>query len=493
MLVRVTSNWKRLYSQGMTVSVPDEKIGQAFSIGLANTLLLSQRVPWGLLLFDSESFRSNMKPIDFYGTIRLGHYNLMCEDSAQKAIVHSLLETGHFDYARDALESIFHAQSISQPRGAFGQEGNLSSGNATVVGERGCACVWMSGTGYSLWAAVQYYRYTHDADWIRKHREKIVSALEWIKAERHRPDFFAGYDGLVRGMRVCDSADASYSPYNDIVSYWGMKEMVGVLVSLGLAGKDWEQEVRDYEEKIKTVYEKSDLSAYFGKEGDYGLTAGAAIMSGLYSLDSPVGRKLADGPRAGWYGMYHGLFRIEEGEREKFLEQYYELISNHMSHFTHTNGEWPVPDCAGAQPDTPCDKNRSVINVQPHSHSDAGFHFMTRAMLVYEDDASIHLLRGIPSWWLTQTDKSIDVRQAPTISGQITLTLSRLRDQIRVLIDLSKAAPDRTIRVYLPLPAGSHLTRVEINGNPWKELDSVNNVVSFSGLSGRVDLVAFLK
>lgn len=492
-LSRVANNWKELYSKGMTVSVPDEKIGQAFDIALANTLLLSQKVPWGSLMFDSETFADfhrdplpSSLPIDFYGTIRLGGYSLMCEDTAQKVIVHSLLQTGHFDYAREALESIFHAQGLAQPGDSFGQEGCLSSGNATAVGERGCACEWASGTGYSLWAAAEYYKYTHDANWIRNHREAIVSGLNWIHNERYRPDSFAGYKGLLRGMRVCDSTDTGYHPYNDIMSYWGMKEIVGVLASLGLGGRDWEDEVRDYEARIKSVYEKDDLSAYTRRSGEYGLATGAALMSGLYSIDSPIGRKLAAGEHAGWYGMYHGLFAIEEGDNERFLEQYYNLIATHMSHDTHANGEWP--DIAN-----PDDKLKTTINLQPHSHSNAGFHFMTRAMLIYEDDSSIHVLRGIPSWWLNQSDKSIDIRQAPTTSGPISFNAGRLRDRIKALIDLPEPAPDKTVRIYFPLPTGSRMTRVEINGKPWKQFDPAKSLLLFSGLSGRVEVLAFLQ
>ena len=489
MLSRVSSAWKGLYSQGMTISAPDEKIGRAFAIGLADTLLLSQKVPWGLLLFDSEIFSGpgrNALPVDFYGTIRLGGYNLMCEDSAQKAIVHSLLQTGHFDYVRQALESIFHAQSLAQPRGAFGQEGSLSAGNTTAVGERGCSCEWESGTGYSLWAAAEYYNYTHDARWIQEHQEGIYAGLNWIKNERRRWDFHPGYEGLVRGLRVCDSAQAGYHPYNDIMSYWGMKDMVGVLSRLGLGGKDWSDEVRDYEERIKTVYGKDEFRSYIaGTEGDYGLATGAALMSGLYSIDSPLGRKLADGEHDGWYGMYHGFFKIEEGDNEKFLEQYFNLIATHMSHDTHANGEWPSENTAG-------DTNQT-INLQPHDHSNAGFHFMTRAMLAYEDDDSIHLLRGIPSWWLTQTDKNIEVRQVSTTSGPISFTASRRGDQIKVLIDLPTRAPDKTIRLYLPVPRGSRITRVEINGEPWKQFDPAKNLISFSHRSGRVEVLAFME
>jgi hypothetical protein len=482
-LSRVTANWKGLYSKGMTLSVPDEKIGHAFDIGLANTLLLSQRVPWGIFIFDSKTFggfHGNSLPIDFYGTIRLGGYNLMCEDSSQKAIVHSLIQTGHYDYAREALESIFHAQGVAQPRGAYGQQGCLSAGNTTAVGERGCSCEWASGTGYSLWAAAEYYKYTHDAAWIREHKDVIVSALNWIEQERHRPDYYPGHFGLIRGLRVCDSSDTGYHPYNDIVSYWGMKEMVGVLVSLGLAGKDWSDEVQDYEDRIKTVYEKDNLRAYARRSGEYGLATGAALMSGLYSIDSPIGRRLAAGEHAGWYGMYHGLFRIEEGENEAFLEQYYNLIATHMSHDTHANGEWPNEA-------TPDDKLRTGINLQPHSHSNAGFHFMTRAMLIYEDDASIHMLRGIPSWWLTQSEKSIGVRQAPTTSGPISFTVSRLGDQIKASINLPDPAPDKTVRMYLPFPAGSRIKRVELNGQPWKQFDPATNCFFFSGLAGKVE------
>ena len=257
-----------------------------------------------------------------------------------------------------------------------------------------------------------------------------------------------------------------------------------MLVSLDLAGHDWENEVRNYEETIKRVYEKDGLSAYHILEGGewHGYTAGAAIMSGLYALDSEIGKKLVAGRTdGGWYDLYLGRFMVESGEIDKFLALYYYLVTNHMSHGTHCNGEWPLPK-------TPDDKRNSVINVQPHDHSNAGFHFMTRTMLIYEDDKSIHLLRAIPSWWLAQTQKSIEVKQAPTTSGPISFTLRRVADRLEALISLPERAPDKTIEVHLPLPSGSRLGQVEINGKPWTKYDLTKNVVSFSGLTGNVRL-----
>jgi len=177
---------------------------------------------------------------------------------------------------------------------------------------------------------------------------------------------------------------------------------------------------------------------------------------------------------------------IETGKTDDFLALYYYLVANYMSHETHCNGELPLRE-------TPDDKNKSVINVQPHDHSNAGFHFMTRSMLIYEDDTSIHLLRGIPSWWLVQTQKSIDVKQAPTTSGPISFAVSRIGDKLEALMNLPERAPDKTIGVHLPLPSGSHLGQVEINGKPWTKFDSIGNVVSFSGLPGKVHLIVTVK
>ncbi len=481
-LAAVMGGWEGLLSTGMRVSVPDVKIGQAFDVALINTLLLSRRVPWGLMTFDSLSFFTReTEPVDMNGTIRLGHYNLVYDDSAQKTVVHTFLETGHAEFARDLLESIFHAQGQAQPRGAFGQEGCLSAGNATAVGERGCSSLWMSGTGYSLWAASQYYKYTHDGEWIGKHEKNLISALQWIRNERHRPDSRKGYEGLIRGRGVCDASYATYHPFNDIVSYWGMKDIATVLSSLGLGGEEWVNEWKDYEQTIKRVYEADDLRAYQGFGGaDYGLTAGAAVASGLYALDSPILKRIATGSRtAGWYVMYVARFLAEQGERQKFLNVYYGRMVNHMSHGTLANGEWPVSRDAD-------DKNRSVINVQPHDHSDAAFHYMTRTMLIYEDDKYLHLLAGIPSWWLDQTEQPIEVKQAPTTEGLVSLSVRRTRDNIEARISLGRRARTKSIQLHLPVRPDTRLAEVQVDGKPWTGVERLRNVVSLSGLSGDV-------
>ena len=123
----------------------------------------------------------------------------------------------------------------------------------------------------------------------------------------------------------------------------------------------------------------------------------------------------------------------------------------------------------------------------------AGFHFMTRSMLIYEDDKSIHLLRGIPSWWLAQAQKNIDVKRAPTTSGPISFTVSRVGDKLEARINLPERPPNKTIDVHLPLPSGSRLGQVEINGKPWTKFDSTKNVASFSGLAGNVRLLVTVK
>ncbi len=463
-LEEAKKGWKRLLEAGMSVSVPDDKIGHAFATGIINTLLLTRRVPSGLLIFDSLSFHVN-DPVSYIdGTVRLSsNYNLMYDDTAQKAIVHTLLETGHADYARAALEAIFHSQGVAQPGGAATQEGNLSAGNTTAVGERDCASVWMSGTGYSLWAAANYYRYTRDANWVREHQKAIGSALQWIVNERNRLDCDRGYCGVMRGRAICDSGLSDYHPYNDLVSYWGMKEIAKVLSELKMNNIDWEREAFQYGERIKQVYEQNQMRAYQGLgDTDYGLTGGAAVMSGLYPLDSKVGRDLAAGVHSGWYGMYHGRFFIELGQREQFLQTYYQLVSNHMSHDTHTNGEWPNP-----RDDE--DKINSVINVQPHAHSNAGFHFMTRSMLVYEDANSVYLLRGIPGWWLEQGKSPISIRNAPLTSGVFNLEATRKGNLIEIETSLPHGSNKSTL-LYLPMSANRRIVDIRVNGNSWTRM-----------------------
>jgi hypothetical protein len=114
-------------------------------------------------------------------------------------------------------------------------------------------------------------------------------------------------------------------------------------------------------------------------------------------------------------------------------------------------------------------------------------------MLIYEDDKSIHLLRGIPSWWLAQGQKNISVERAPTTSGPISFTVSRVGDRLEILMNLPEHAPDKIIDLHLPLLLGSRLGQIEINGKPWMKFDSAKNEVSFSNLSGNVRLFVTVK
>ncbi|MBN1908142.1 MAG: hypothetical protein JW818_00250 [Pirellulales bacterium] len=470
LMAEVAQRWRQLLERGMRISVPDQRITQAFDTCLINTLFLTRKSPQGLILFDSLCLKPPVGVMN--ETVRIGHYNMEFDDAPQKALVYTMAKLGHFQYAREVLDAIFAAQGNAKPQGAFAKEGCLSAGNVTYTAHDAAKSIWMSGTGYTLWAAAEYYKCSGDRAWIASRRGGILAGLNWIRQERNRSDHKAGYEGLLRGTFVCDYPSKGYHPFNDILSYWGMKEIIAVLDELGEDMSPWQKDLKEYEAAIRRVYggnKTGNDSILARKHDSYGMLCGPAVMSGLYPLESKIGAQLfKDEPPGGWridrgwYALYHIGFLLDQGNTPGFLKNLYSLLGKKMSHTTHSNTEWVTH-----RPWTePFSGDRPHVNVQSHDHPNAAFHFLVQRMLLYEDARAIHLAQGVPADWLSQNGLCIQVKNTPTQHGTFDYEVLRENKTLRLRISRTnaRAAANQKIRFYLP--DGLEAAAIEINGKP---------------------------
>jgi hypothetical protein len=97
---------------------------------------------------------------------------------------------------------------------------------------------------------------------------------------------------------------------------------------------------------------------------------------------------------------------------------------------------------------------------------------MARTMLIQERDDALYLLQGVPRRWFEQ-GKKIEIVEAPTNFGAISMTTSSDLDHGKIAIDLK--TPDRLgdapLRLKLRLPGKEKMVGVLVNDREHSEFE----------------------
>ena len=86
-----------------------------------------------------------------------------------------MIRTGHFESVRKSLDYIFSLQD-----GGFPPEGRFTTLDG-AIGTTGPK--WICTTGAALTLACDYYRYSHDKEFLEQYLPKIIKASRWIVGE----------------------------------------------------------------------------------------------------------------------------------------------------------------------------------------------------------------------------------------------------------------------------------------------------------------------
>ncbi|MHB1293448.1 MAG: hypothetical protein ACYC4R_00490 [Anaerolineae bacterium] len=114
-----------------------------------------------------------------------------------------------------------------------------------------------------------------------------------------------------------------------------------------------------------------------------------------------------------------------------------------------------------------------------------------RNMLVMEDGPALWVGRGVPRAWLEQ-GRSISVANAPTYFGALSYEMVSEADAGKIAATLelpSRQAPE-SVLVRFRHPQGAPIKDVTVDGKPWTAFDPDTEVITLTGFSGTVNVVA---
>lgn len=123
----------------------------------------------------------------------------------------------------------------------------------------------------------------------------------------------------------------------------------------------------------------------------------------------------------------------------------------------------------------------------PEAWGPANLILLLRDMFLYEDGDSLHVLAGIPAEWIAPGE-NLAISSAPTtLGGKISMRINYLRTgQMELDFESSVSVPEAVIR--FPLPSGSNLRSVTVNGKPLSNLNG--NSITLKNLTGSAEIKA---
>ncbi len=187
------------------------------------------------------------------------------------------------------------------------------------------------------------------------------------------------------------------------------------------------------------------------------------------------------------YGMRYALLLLERDEPDRALVCFYGKLAQGFTRDTFIDGE--------ASSIGPLDPRGRQFYLPPNSAGNASFLEQLRYILVGDYDLNddgkpdtLRLLFATPRSWLAD-GKTIEIKNAPTTFGNLSLAVkSELnRGEVTAQIDLPAGARDKTL-LRLRLPDGYAVQSASAAG---KELSVEHGEnIDLTGLSGHVGLVA---
>ncbi len=376
--------------------------------------------------------------------------------------------------------------------------------------------------GKMLTAVAKYYTYSHDEKLLRKHEKKLQAIVDLFrmlrKQSREVPSSDITY-GIIRGWSEHDSS-LKIDPYrfmqphfsNNAEAARGFHDLGEVWIGMAQKlhdthlekeGRTMLQESAEMKKDMDSAIERSidrtkqppyvpavagDTPTY-GKERAYVELLESAELTEKQAkavTDSLAakGESLFGLPRGGQY--YNGFLAYGPAYAQLFYDWQREFLLLYYAHRAHiySRGNWTAVE--GARID-------GTLEGPYCTPSEVGIPTFTKWMLVFEhpDDPVVWLAKATPRVWLEQ-GKTIAVTDAPTRFGNVGYELHSDIDHRRIsaVLHLPEGYWAAT-KLRLRVPSGKTLRSVTVNGAPWSDFSSEQEVVNFpSGQHGKISVEA---
>jgi hypothetical protein len=423
-LERTAGYWRNLMAKAARIQVPCEKATQALLASHVCQLLVSDHG----VLHGGEGFYD-----EFY--IRDGGYQVL-----------ELEEAGLFDAARNTMAAYLRAQ---RPDGRFETQKNQFDAN-----------------GQAIWVLWQFWKITGDRTWLQRAYPQMRRAVEWTMQARREAPADSPFAGVLPNA-VADG-EFLWDGKHHIVGYdfWNLRGVLCVADAARELGEQtdaqkFQQEAEDYRRAIDAAWKKTGLAWFppsWEKVGTHWGDTELLWPTELFAPDDArVSALLAEVRERHGGGFCEGAIRwtgskepaihpylssyttmasLIRGEHDKFVEEFYWYLLHSTA--THAFPEGVFYGRRFAWSDT-----------IPHATGAANFAFLLRHALVHEQGDELHLLLGMPDWWL-EPGKEVRIERAPTHFGVMNLRLRGTAAGVEVKLDPPRRQPPNRIVLHLP-------------------------------------------
>ncbi|MCM8817784.1 MAG: hypothetical protein NC913_09830 [Candidatus Omnitrophica bacterium] len=340
---------------------------------------------------------------------------------------------------------------------------------------------YMLETGAALWCMGEHFRYTKDTKWVKKIRNSILKAVDYLSKwiEKNKRDEFTGKGyGMIDG-KVADPEDPYHAFMLNGYAYLGLQRSSEMLEAIGDSAS---KEIRKMAEELKENIRKSFFSA-MARSPVVPLGDGTWVPScppwpeddGLLVHYINGGRWYTHGTFVARDSMLGPLYLIFQEVLEPKEQASDFLVRYHTEIFYKRNVAFSQPyysrhpeihlrrgeinsflkayyNCFPALIDRQTGSFwEHFFYASPHkTHEEAWFLMETRWMLCMEDEDTLYLLPGIPRRWL-EDGKKIVIENLATYFGRLSLfVLSDLKNDRIIAGVFCEGKPKIVLRIPHP-------------------------------------------
>lgn len=425
-LERTVDFWHGLMAKATKIRVPCRKATEALYAAHVCQAIANDNGE----LHGGEGFYDN-----FY--IRDGGYQIM-----------QLEEAGLWDMVDQAIKRYLRSQ---RPDGRFeSQKGQFDA------------------NGQGMWVLWQYYKITGDLHWLKDNAyPAMLRAADWIRKARRETPADSPFAGVLPNA-IADG-ECLWEGKNHILGYdfWNLRGLLCTADAANALGQTDEanellNEAAEYRAAIDKAWEHCAVPhfppSWEGAGTHWGNTE-TLWPTELFARDDPritaSLREVRDNHDGGflegtirWTGKgdvdaihpymssYSTMASLMRGEHEKFVEEFYWYL-------LHTTATHAFPEGIYH------DRRYAWSETIPHVTGASNYALLLRHMLLHERGDELHLLLGVPDWWLADGE-AIEVERAPTHFGSMSLRIRGVAQGVEVRIDPPRRQRPKRIVLHLP-------------------------------------------
>ncbi len=503
--------WEARLGEGMQLAVPDKPLDDFYKANLWHVYVTTDRDPaTGLYEHGAATM----------------HYPVFPNETCM--VARSLEMRGLHAEALRLLEPFLAGQGVKPLPGNFkSKDGVFYAAYPDPERDPYTAQGYNMHHGFVLWALAEHYLWTRDRAWLERMAPKLIAACDWIIRERG-----ATQAANPDGSRPLEWGLAPAGDLEDVEEYltWyatnayyhlGLKTAAEALGEIGHPeAARLEKEADEYRDAIlrSAAEAVAQSPAVRLRDGAYipyvpprayahtHLKEGwirEALYCSLHLLDGELVE-----PRHPWVAwlledLEDNIFLSKESgygivspEKDFFNSGGFtlqpNLLNNALAHLRRDE----IPNflrvfyntfAASIYPDTACfaewvpalGRGGGPLYKTP---DESKFIQSLRQMLILEEGRTLKLGFGVPRAWMAG-ERGIEVKDAATFFGPMDLAIRPVGadGKVRAAVRPPRRNPPERVLLRLRHPEGKALRSVEMNGQPWREVNAEGGWILLPG------------